>query len=700
MAPVDDSTVLGDFDDVELVYNGVTTTFFREDGKFVVRTDGPDGALEDFEVAYTFGVEPLQQYLVEFPDGRLQTLPVCWDSRPADEGGQRWFHIYPDEAVDHRDVLHWTGPLQNWNYMCAECHSTDLRKNYDLAANRYDTTWSEIDVSCEACHGPGSLHVARAEQEKAGNKPGGLVVSLADDGSWIFDPDAVTARREPPRTTRAQIETCARCHSRRTQLTDEYRHGQPLADTHRVALLDEHLYHADGQIKDEVYVYGSFLQSAMYREGVTCSDCHDPHTAELMLEGNATCVPCHKGNHFDTPEHHFHPVESTGGSCVACHMPQRTYMVVDPRRDHSFRVPRPELSVKLGTPNACNDCHTDRTAEWAAAAVSEWYGDERSNEPHYAEAIHAGRTWQPNAGRDLVAVVNDAEVPAIVRATALDLLKSFFSPEAAEAVRPALEDESPLVRAAAAETLVLLEPEARVRAGAPLLQDPVRTVRIAAARSLAEVPLDQPAPKLPGLDRGLREYADVQTFNADRATGRMNLGRMHMQQGRLGDAERTYRSAVDLEPAFAPAAVNLADLYRAQGRDGDGERVLRDALERTPEDADLHHALGLLLVRQKKYEPGVELLQRAAALAPDQPHYTYVYAVALHSTGDVAGALETLKRAHDRYPGHTDILLTLAIFYRDAGDEDAAARHARRLLELAPGHPGATALLAELGLRP
>ena len=707
MEPATDDTVLGNFDGAEFVYNDVKTTFFRNDGKFMVRTDGPDGQLHDFEIAYTFGIDPLQEYLIEFPGGRLQALNVCWDTRPADNGGQRWFHLYPGEAIDHEDILHWTGALQNWNYMCAECHSTNVRKNYTVADDRYDTTWSEIDVSCEACHGPGSIHVEWARRMVRGEKPGvldkGLAVLLADrdGGSWVFDPDAVSARREPPRDSRNQIETCARCHARRTQLTDDYRHGRTLADTHRVAVLDEPLYHADGQILDEVYVYGSFVQSAMYQNGVTCTDCHDPHTARLRLEGNATCVPCHQGSRFDTPEHHFHPTGSTGASCVACHMPVRNYMVVDPRHDHSFRIPRPDLSVKIGTPNACTDCHADQTAEWAAASVNEWYGDARKEEPHYAEAIHAGRTWQPQAGAKLISAIDDPAIPGIARASALKLLRNYPSPNVIEAVRSSLEDADPLVRREAAETLMLFEPEARTRLGVPVLTDPVRTVRLAAARSLAEVPRDRlSVDQRAALKRGLEEYASVQQFNEDRAAGRLNLAWFYTQKGQLDEAERVYRSAIQVAPTFSPAAINLADLFRVQGRDAEGEAVLQDALERVPDDADLQHALGLTLVRVKRHEAALERLERATALAPGRPRYAYVYAVALHSVGRTSEALETLKRAHERHPGHADLVLTLATVSRDNGDTESAILYARKLLELAPGHPGARGLLSELGAGP
>ena len=367
MQPAAAGAVLGDFDDTTFTYGAVTSTLFRRDGSYFVRTDGPDGALHEYRVAYTCGVFPLQQYLVEFPRGRYQVLGIAWDTRPAGEGGQRWFHLYPDERVDHRDVLHWTGPHQNWNFMCAECHSTNLRKNYRAAEDRFETAWSEIDVSCEACHGPASRHVEWARKAAKGRRTGdptlGLVVTLKDasGGAWAFEPKTPVARRTRPLASRVEVETCGRCHARRAQLWPEYRHGQPLEDTHRVALIEEGPYHADGQILDEVYEYGSFVQTRMYREGVTCSDCHEPHSLRLRFEGSTLCARCHLSSKYDAREHHFHKPGSEGARCVSCHMPERMYMVVDGRRDHSFRVPRPDLSAALGTPNACNDCHKDRS---------------------------------------------------------------------------------------------------------------------------------------------------------------------------------------------------------------------------------------------------------------------------------------------------------------------------------------------------
>jgi len=344
------ATVLGNFNDTTFEYAGIESRFSTREGRFFVTTDGPDGQLHDYEVAYTFGVDPLQQYLIAFPNGRLQALSIAWDTRPKAAGGQRWFHLYPNERITHTDPLHWTGMYQNWNYMCAECHSTDLQRGYDAQLNRYQTRWSEMNVSCEACHGPGSQHLAWARDPRAvaGQGNNGLVVRFNErtTAAWTIGPHTGNAMRNPPRETDVELQACARCHSRRSFIWSEYRHDRPLLDSYLLQTLSEGLYYPDGQILDEVYEYGSFLQSKMYRAGVTCGDCHNPHSGKLRAEGNALCAACHLPSKYDTAAHHHHQPDSAGAACVACHMPISTYMVVDPRHDHSFRPPRPDLSKK------------------------------------------------------------------------------------------------------------------------------------------------------------------------------------------------------------------------------------------------------------------------------------------------------------------------------------------------------------------
>ncbi len=705
MQPATEKTVLGNFDDATFTYHDVTSAFYKKDGKFFARTDGPDGKLHDYEIAYTFGVRPLQQYLIAFPGGRYQALSVCWDTRPSKEGGQRWFHLYPDENVRHDDVFHWSSPYQNWNLMCAECHSTNVKKGYKPDTDSYETTWSEVNVSCEACHGPGSAHVAWGEAVRAGKARkdaphNGLVLSLKEPvaATWEFDMQRGIAKRSVPRTSHTELETCARCHARRSVVSEDYVYGRPLLDTHRPALLEEALYHADGQIKDEVYEYASFLQSKMYGAGVTCSDCHDPHGLKVRVAPDTTCARCHLQEKFATPAHHFHKATSRGASCIECHMTAQKYMVVDPRRDHSFRVPRPDLSVEIGTPNACNrPCHEDRSAQWAADAAAKWWKPGRAGQPHYGEALHAARTILPGAERSLARLAEDPAQPGIVRATAAAQLASYLGPRAAVTLERGLEDADPLVRVAALGAVAGVPPEWRLAHVAPLLADPVRAVRIDAARALATAPRDSMTPgQRAALDTDLAEYRTSQLANADRAEAHLNLGELEAQLGRLDEAEREFEIALKLNRWFPASYVNLADIHRLKGREDEGERVLRRGLEVSPTDADLHHALGLLLVRQKRTAEAVGELQRAAELDPAQPRYSYVYAVALQSTGRTDRALRVLKKAYEAHPGDTELLFGLATFSRERGALAEALTYAKKLVEIAPQDPGARQLLAQL----
>ena len=733
------STVKGDFAGARFSYNDVTTTFSTQGDRFLVRTDGADGALADYTVAYAFGVRPLQQFLIAIPGGRFQALSVAWDTRPKEQGGQRWFHLYPGERVDHRDVLHWTGPAQNWNYMCSECHSTNLRKGYRADADAYDTKWSEINVSCESCHGPGSAHVAWAATGKSKGLPQqapapgqgpatnpaaiGLAFSMKDTsgGAWAVPAGEFIAKRTRPIASRHEVETCARCHARRSQVWEEYEFGRPIGDTHRVALVEPELYEANGQGREEVYEYGSFLQSRMYAAGVTCSDCHNPHNGRLKFEGNALCTQCHVPAKYDVVEHHRHPGDPRKGSppqglqakgwlpsgtprqCVACHMPERMFMVVDGRRDHAFKVPRPDESVKYGTPNACNDCHKDRTSAWAEQAVAGWFGAAASTRPSYTAALHAARSGWPEAGDMLARLAADPATPAIVRATAVASMRPDSSREFAPAVERAAVDPDPLVRRSAAAAAAGMAPEAAARILGFLLDDPVRTVRLEAVQMMAQGPAAQAAAGVRSrFEQVAGEFRASQRLNADRAETRVTLGAFESALGRNAEAEAEYRAAIRLQPQFAPSYVNLADLLRSTGREADAERALRDGLERVPGlgRPPLQHALGLTLIRQKRYADAIVQLELAARGSPGDARFSFVYAVALHDTGQPAQARRALEDAVRRHPGDPSILDALVNYSLEANDRQAALKWADRLAAATPGNPEVAKRVADLRARP
>ena len=688
MQHANDVTVLADFTNAKFTYAGITSTFYKKNNKFMVRTDGPDGRLHDYEIRYTFGVTPLQQYLVELDRGRLQALAIAWDARPESEGGQRWFHLYPDEQITHTDELHWTRTNFNWNVMCAECHSTNLKKNYDSATDTFKTGWSEIDVSCEACHGPSSNHVAWAKKEsgwESFNSNKGLSVQFDErkDVNWKINSKTGNAQRSAERTSEKEIEVCAQCHSRRSAISTDYSPGKPFLNHYMPRLLDEGMYFADGQIQDEVYVYGSFLQSKMYHAGVTCSDCHEPHSMQLRQQGNGVCLQCHAANRFDSGKHHFHKAESKGALCAECHMPPRNYMVVDPRHDHSFRIPRPDLSVELGTPNACNQCHADKDAAWALSQVKSWYGKSPSGYQQFAHALEAGREGKANAGQLLADQINNIETPDIARATAISSLSPYLDQSTFNVIQQGLIDEDAMVRMASIGALEGMQPAMLVQLVFPLLDDPVRSVRIEAARVLAPVPAGQlQGEQLSIYNKAENEYMQSQEANADRPEAQLNLGIFYLAKGDMDKAEAAYKKAIELEDVFVPAYINLADLYRMQEKEPDAYKLLLKAEDIAADNASVHYALGLLLIREQKSDEAIVELEAAARLMPENPRFIYVYAVALKSTGKTDDAIAQLQTAHDRFPDNVEILQALISFNREAGNEFAAQRYMKKLAEI------------------
>ena len=550
-----ENSVLGEFSDASFDYYGVHSRFFRRDGKYLVETDGPDGKLATFEVKYTFGVDPLQQYLVEFPDGRLQALSLAWDTRPKEQGGQRWFHLYPNEEIKHDDVLHWTKLNQNWNFMCAECHSTGVHKNYDAKNDRFATTWAEISVGCEACHGQGSRHVAWARDlqswwpfAKQNDRTKGLLVRFDErqDVVWRHDPSTGNPQRNfTPALVRKEVETCGLCHARRSEFSEDWIPGRSLSDTHVVSPLTRGLYYADGQMRDEVYNYGSFKQSKMFAAGVTCSDCHEPHTAQLRAAVTSVCLQCHTPAKYATAAHNRHSGTNPPLDCASCHMPARTYMVVDQRHDHSFRVPRPDLSAQLGTPNACNDCHTDKSPEWAAIAIESWHGPNRVGFQKYAQAFHATWTDQPDAAALLANVASDPDAPAFARASALTELAPHVSLANVNLAKSGLSDPDPMVRIGALDMLEGVPPSQIWPMVSPLLADPSRGVRIKAAALLAAVPAaSQPPADREKFELAAAEFVAAQRLNADRPESRSALGNFYARRGHAADAEAEYKAGL------------------------------------------------------------------------------------------------------------------------------------------------------------
>lgn len=608
-----EETVKGDFSDVTFTHFGEVSRFFKDGDAFMVTTTGPDGTPQTFPVKYVVGIEPLQQYLLETEPGRLQSLSIAWDRQ-----GEKWYHLYPDQVIEPKDGLHWTGVYQNWNSRCADCHSTGFEKNYDTATNRFQSTWQEMNVACESCHGAGSGHVAWAKEYET------------EIQNVVPDPYAGTPASLSPTSPHAVSGMCAACHSRREPLSATSR--DPHSDFHNdfnLATLRDGLYFPDGQILDEVYVYGSFAQSKMHAKGVTCTNCHEPHSLKLVAEGNALCATCHNPNGnpdftslprktYDAPSHHFHEGGTEGAQCVSCHMPERTFMGVDPRRDHSFKVPRPDLSDKTGAPNACIGCHEGESNAWAGKEIAKRFPNGQWGQPHFSQAFAGARAGDGRVIPALIEIARDSNVAPIIRASALDLLTQLDAPRAAVLARPSLTDASPIVRKAAILSQAAASNADKATVLEPLLGDPIRSVRLAAGRLLAGAPsMHIQAGSRERLREVWKALLESYLATADYPEGHMKMAGFGYAVNNVRGVEQAFKQAISFDSKLGSAWMSLGRLYLLTGQPDRAIDIWKQGLETAGDDAGIYLQLARIRRERSEFPTALKAMEKALVLLPD-----------------------------------------------------------------------------------
>jgi predicted CXXCH cytochrome family protein len=671
-----DSTVRGDFNDRTLVADGVTSRFFKRDGKYFINTQGDDGKNHDYEVRYTFGYFPLQQYLIEFEGGRLQPTRASWDTRNG-----KWFHQYPGQKIHPHDWLHWTGNGQNWNTMCASCHSTNLQKIYSFASDAYATTWTDINVGCESCHGPGSKHI-----------------------SYLQSPDYARGERLPnsaltySRDTlpKQQLNTCAPCHARKADISANLLRTDELLDDLIPQVISTEFYHADGQIREEDYEYGSFTQSKMYHLGVRCSNCHNPHSEKLVKTGNDLCMSCHVPK-YNTKEHTFHALNTEASQCVSCHMTTQTYMGNDVRRDHSFRIPRPDQTVNFGTPNACNGCHTNKPASWAAKAVVDWYGPQRAY--HFSDDLVPGSKLDDKSESHLTRLLADKSQPDIARATAATYLGNFATTASVASLTTALTDKQAIVRYYALRALQQFPPTAWMQAAAACLGDGVRAVRIAAADLFHQLPADQLPPAL--LDRYRQADAENRQYLAyqlDFAAGNVMLADYELQGGDHAGAIAHYVRGLQKDSLMNYARFNLASAYNAAGKNQDALKTLKNAVAIDPRNDRGYYNLGLLCYEMQDVPAAEKNFRQAVRLNSRLPGVYYNYGLLLQQQGNPKEAERILLRGYDLEPMATNLNYALAVMYIQRREPEKARPHATVLRRQDPNNPDYQGIFRSLGI--
>lgn len=695
MAPASQADILGDFTQKTLHEKDTAIRFFRKDGKATIAMPNLSGKTVEYPVAHAFGYFPLQQYTFETAPGKFQFFPYAWDSRTKTEGGQRWFNLYP--GMRSNEEFHWSQMGQNWNQMCVECHVTDYKKNFNSDTQTYSPAYSAGNVSCDACHGNSSAHLKWAAGDTQISNKGYDVYIGAQTPLFVPDDKGVLKAISTLKPSQ-QINSCASCHSRRSAFKDR---GKPheFYDQYQPALLTADLYHLDGQIWDEDYVWGSFLQSKKYQAGVSCSNCHNPHTGQIKITGNGLCTQCHGSEPYDTQQHHGHQAASSGSACVDCHMPATVYMAVDARRDHSFQIPRPDLTESIGVPNACNRCHDDKTAQWASAAIAKWHPQPKyQGQPHFAEIFYQADRGLPGADQGLTQISQNTQQPAIVRATALQRLGKTPGRNAIVAIQRAVQSEEPLLHQAAIRTAAPYELQDRWRLLQPLLASPYLPIRVEAARSLAPLVnspnLDEPNKN--ALQKILQEYREVQNYQADRGYAHTNLGNLASDLGQLQSATNHYRNAINIEPIFMPAYANLAELQRHQGNEQGARETLQQALKVNPAANTINYALAMSLVRAGQKTQALSLLKTAATEGEPNPNTIYAYALLLQDQNKHREAKAQLLKVYQLTPGNPDVSYSLSQAFLAEKNYERALSFARNLAKLIPGNTEIEAMVQRI----
>ena len=672
MRHANNESVLGNFNQVSVNHKGQTYLFYKKADEYWVQMVDADGQQKHYKISYTFGYTPLQQYMVEFNDGRIQLIPFAWDSRKKDVGGQRWFHLYPE--LDKFDEFYWTNVGQNWNFMCADCHSTNVKKRFDVSKNTYQSSWVDINVGCEACHGPASEHVNWSklkQSEQQTDKTRGFDRDLSKRvKEWKFEQGSKILIPQQAKSTDLH-NTCLQCHSRRTQISDATDHVKgDLLDRYLLSDISPTLYYPDGQIYDEVFVGGSFLQSKMHKAGVSCSDCHNPHSAQLVLPKENLCFQCHLHSEYGLGKHSKHQANTEADDCVTCHMPKTLYMQIDARADHSFSIPRPDLSKLIGSPNVCSVCHEDKSNDWSIRALTKWYPDSKLASNPFAISFFGADNGNQSSANELAYIAQNPLETNIIRASAISRLAQYPSQNALITLARSVKHQDSLIRLSTIDGSANFRPQDRFQILEPLLSDSVLGVRIEAAGALALQWQGLTVAQRHAIEKPLKEYIDFQQFNGDRGFAHTNIGNIYRSKGLLDKAEESYLTAINIEPIYSNSYVNLADLYRERGNEEKSFAILMKGMKAQPKAGSLPYSAGLSLYRQNKLTDAILYFKQATMVESQNGQYWYVLALAQEKVNSKQAIL-SMRKAYEvsHNPEHLYALCELTLRYNDKSSD-------------------------------
>ena len=658
-------------------------TYHIEIGKSAMSMKENEADKENnYEVTWALGGKNVYYFLTPLENGKLQTIPLAYDVK-----NKNWYNN-PESAMRHfqegtapDEALPWKDRQYTFNTSCYSCHVSQLKNNYDLTSDSYQSTWKEPGINCETCHGPASEHIKIFENAREGEQ----IKTLGLISTKVF-------------TNEQHNWACAPCHAKMNPISSGYTPGDRFFDNYDLTGLESNDFYPDGRDLGENYTYTGWMMNECNQSGqLHCVMCHTSSGRDRFKDNpNDACKMCHEENVINVVEHSGHKEGSAGAVCINCHMPKTEFgkMV---RSDHSFRPPMPEATIKFGSPNACNICHTDKTPEWANETVKKRKnGNYQEETLQWAEVLNEARSGDWKNADKIFDYIQKEKLNEVVIASFIRLLNNFNNEKKWPVLTVALKSKSPMVRSSAAAGLMGNFDEEVKQDLVQACNDEYKVVRIAAAASLSAFPENafSDAEKQV-VAKATDEYMNSIVSRPDDWSAHYNLALYYQNRGENVKALNSYETATNLYPDAVMPLINSSIIYSYTGNSVKAEENLKKAISIDPDNEAANLNLGLLLAEQGKMDEAAKALKIALKANPEQAVAAYNLSV-ISSAKSINDAIYYAQIATDINPDEPKYAYTLAYYQYQDNEKNQAEETLKTLIKSHPEYLTAVRFLSDI----